>query len=96
MKIKPLFDRIVIEQFKANEKSKGGLFLPTESQEKPQMAKVVYVGEGGKLNGEEIEFFVKPGDTIFYSKFAGMEYTFEEKVYTIIRQSDILAVLEEE
>ena len=96
MKIKPLFDRIVIKQFEAKEKTESGLFLPTSSQEKPQMGKVVFVGQGGKLDGNEIVFYVKPGDTIFYSKFAGMEYNFGNETYTIIRQPDILAVLEEE
>ena len=96
MKIKPLFDRIVIKQFDAKEKTESGLFLPASSQEKPQMGKVVFVGQGGKLDGNEIVFYVKPGDTIFYSKFAGMEYKFGNETYTIIRQPDILAVLEEE
>lgn len=96
MKIKPLFDRIVIKQFEAKEKTENGLFLPSLSQEKPQMGKVVFVGQGGKLDGNDIVFYVKEGDIIFYSKFAGMEYSFENEKYTIIRQSDILAILEEE
>lgn len=95
MKIKPLYDRIVIKQLEASQKSAGGLYLPTEAQEKPQMAKVVRVGQGGTLNGQPIEFFVKEGDTIFYSKYAGMEYVFGDEIYTIIRQTDVLAVLEE-
>ena len=91
MKIKPLFDRIVIQQLQAKQQTSGGIFLPSASQEKPQMAKVVWVGE----ETENIKIYVKPGDIIFYSKFAGMEYQFENNVYTIIRQGDILAVLED-
>lgn len=96
MKIKPLFDRIVIKQFEAKEKTENGLFLPSLSQEKPQMGSVVFVGQGGKLDGNDIVFYVKEGDIVFYSKFAGMEYNFGNEKYTIIRQSDILAILEEE
>lgn len=96
MKIKPLFDRIVIEQLQANEKTSGGILLPSSSQEKPQMAKVICVGEGGIFDGKEIKIYVKPGDVVFYSKFSGMEYKFKDKTYTIIRQGDILAILEEE
>lgn len=94
MKIKPLFDRIVIEEFEANEKTSSGILLPSSSQEKPQMARVVSVGEGGVLDGKKIQIYVKPGDIIFYSKYAGMEYKFKDKAYTIIRQGDILAVVE--
>lgn len=96
MKIKPLFDRIVIKQFEAKEKTENGLYLPSSTQEKPQMGKVVCIGEGGKIDGNDVVFYVKEGDTIFYSKFAGMEYTFGKETYTIIRQGDILAVLEDE
>lgn len=96
MKIKPLFDRIVIQQLEAKQQTKGGIFLPSSSQEKPQMARVVWTGEGGFLDGKEIKIYVKEGDIIFYSKYAGMEYQFNDKTYTIIRQGDILAILEEE
>lgn len=94
MKIKPLFDRVVIEEFEAKQIS-NGIFIPSSAQEKPQMAKIVYVGDGGIIDGKEIKIYVKPGDKILYSKFAGMEYKFDNKTYTIIRQGDILAVIEE-
>jgi chaperonin GroES len=94
MKIKPLFDRILIEEFEAKQVS-NGIFIPSSAQEKPQIAKVVSVGEGGFVDGKEVKIYVKPGDKILYSKFAGMEYKFGEKVYTIIRQGDILGVIEE-
>ncbi len=94
MKIKPLFDRIVIEQCKAKEESSGGILLPSSTQEKPQMARVVYVpDENNKLPDTKI--FVKEGDLIFYSKYSGIEYKFKDRVLTIIRQTDILAILEE-
>ncbi|MCI6542488.1 MAG: co-chaperone GroES [Firmicutes bacterium] len=96
MKIKPLFDRVVIEQLEAKQQTQSGLFIPSSSQEKPQMARVIFVGEGGIIDGKEIKMYVKPGDVVFYSKFAGMEYHFKDKVYTIIRQADILGILEDE
>lgn len=94
MKIRPLFDRIVIEEYEAKQVS-NGIFIPSSAQEKPQIAKVVSVGEGGWVDGKEIKIYVKSGDKILYSKFAGMEYKFDNQVYTIIRQGDILAVIEE-
>jgi chaperonin GroES len=95
MKIKPLFDRVVIEEFEANEKTSGGIILPSSVQEKPQMAVVVAVGEGGLIEGKEVRMYVRPGDKILYSKYAGMEYKFNNRTYTIIRQGDILAIVEE-
>ena len=95
MKIKPLFDRVIIEQYDAEDKSSGGIYLPSSSQEKPQMAKVIFVGDGGSIDGKEVKMIVKPGDKVFYSKYSGMEYKFKDKTYTIIRQTDILAILED-
>lgn len=95
MKIKPLFDRIVIKQLDAQEQTKGGILIPSSSQEKPQLAKVVYVGNGQGQSEKPIPILVKPGDTIFYSKYSGMEYKFGNETLTIIRQSDILAILED-
>ncbi len=94
MNIKPLFDRIVIQEFEAKQVS-NGIFIPSSAQEKPLMAKVISVGDGGLIDGKETKIYVKPGDKILYSKFAGMEYKFNGTVYTIIRQGDILAVIEE-
>lgn len=94
MKIKPLFDRIVIEQFESKEVA-NGILLPSSVQEKPQMARVISVGEGGIVDGKETKIYVKPGDKVMYSKYAGMEYRLDEKVYIIIRQGDILAIIED-
>ena len=94
MKIKPLFDRVVIEEFEAKQVS-NGIFIPSSAKEKPQMAVVISVGEGGFIDGKETKIYVKPGDKILYSKFAGMEYKFGDKIYTIIRQADILAIIED-
>lgn len=94
MKIKPLFDRIVIEQLEAKQESFGGIILPSQSQERPQMGKVVFVPEENS-KPEETKIFVKEGDTVFYSKFSGIEYKFKDRVLTIIRQADILAILED-
>ena len=94
MKIKPLFDRIVIEQLEARQESFGGIILPSQNQERPQMGKVVYVpDENSRL--KETQILVKEGDIVFYSKYSGIEYKFKEKTLTIIRQADILAILEE-
>lgn len=94
MKIKPLFDRIVIEEIEAKQIS-NGIFIPASAQEKPQIAIVVSIGEGGIVDGKDVKIYVKPGDKILYSKFAGIEYKIDERIYTIIRQGDILAVVEE-
>jgi len=94
MKIKPLYDRIVLAPEKAVEKTVGGIVLPEVAQEKSQIAKVVAVGEGGNLDGKESKIQVKIGDKVIYSKFAGTELKIEGKDYVIIRQTDILAVLE--
>ena len=94
MKIKPLFDRIIIEQLESKEVS-NGIFIPSSAQEKPQIAKVISVGDGGSIDGKELKIYVKPGDKIMYSKYAGMEYKFEKNIYTVIRQNDILGIIED-
>lgn len=94
MKIKPLFDRIVIEQFESKEVS-NGILIPSSAQEKPQIAKVIAVSETNFIDGKEVRICVKPGDKIIYSKYAGMEYKLGEKIYIIIRQGDILAIIED-
>lgn len=94
MNIKPLFDKIVIEQMEAQEKSQGGILLTTSQQEKPQLARVLSVGPGGVIDGKEIVMQVKVGDVILYSKYAGTEFKLESKSVTIIRQSDVLAIVE--
>ena len=94
MKIRPLLDKVVLEQLEAEEKTAGGILLPNSAQEKPQMAKVVAVGEGGVVDGSEVKMLVGVGDTVLYSKYAGTEVKIENKKYTIVKQADILAVIE--
>ena len=94
MQIKPLFDRIVIEAIDAEEKTKSGIVLLAKDQEKPQMAKVVAVGPGGNVDGKDVVMQVKVGDKVLYSKYAGSEFKIDGKDVTIMRQSDILAIVE--
>lgn len=95
MKIRPLFDRIVVEPVEAEEKTKSGIVLLAKDQEKPQMAKVVAVGPGGVVDGKEIVMEIKVGDKVLCSKYAGSEFKVDGKEVTIMRQSDVLAVIEE-
>lgn len=94
MNIRPLFDRIVIEQVDAEEKTTSGIVLLAKDQEKPQMAKVLAVGPGGLIDGKEVVMQVKVGDKILYSKYAGSEFKIDGKTVTILRQSDVLAIVE--
>lgn len=94
MRIKPLQDKVVLEQIEAEEKTTSGILLPNSAQEKPMIAKVVAVGEGGFVDGNEVKMLVKEGDMVLYSKYAGSEVKIEDKKYTIVKQADILAVLE--
>ena len=94
MKVKPLFDKVVVELVQTEERTGSGFILPTASQEKQQMAKIIAVGPGGIIDGKEIVMQVKVGDTVLYSKYAGSEFKVDGKELTIIRQSDILAIVE--
>ena len=94
MKVKPLFDKVVVESVENEERTQSGFILPTASQEKQQMAKIIAVGPGGIIDGKEIVMQVKVGDTVLYSKYAGSEFKVDGKDLTIIRQSDILAIVE--
>lgn len=94
MKITPLFDRVLLLAEKGEKETKGGIILPTASQEKSQFATVVAVGKGGEIDGKKMEMQVKVGDRVLYSKFAGSQITIDEKEYIILRQTDILAVLD--
>lgn len=95
MKVKPLFDKVVVESIETEERTKSGFILPTASQEKQQMARIVAVGPGGVIDGKEIVMQVKVGDKVLYSKYAGSEFKVDGKELTIIRQSDILAIVED-
>ena len=94
MKLGPLGDRVVLKQVEAEETTKSGLILTTSAQEKPQEAEVIAVGPGGMVDGKEVTMQVKPGDKVIYSKYAGNEVKLEGEEYIIVRQNDILAVVE--
>ncbi|MCL1884396.1 MAG: co-chaperone GroES [Defluviitaleaceae bacterium] len=94
MKLKPLCDRVVIKQLEAEETTKSGIVLPGTAKEKPQQAEVVSVGPGGVVDGKEIKMEVKPGDKVIYSKYAGTEVKLDKDEFIIVRQSDILAIVE--
>ena len=94
MKVRPLFDKVVVESVQTEEKTQSGFILPSASQEKQQMAKILAVGPGGVIDGNEVKMQVKVGDTILYSKYAGSEFKIDGKEVIIIRQSDILAIIE--
>ena len=94
MQIKPLFDRIVIKAVDAEEKTKSGIVLLAKDQEKPQMAEVIAVGPGGVVDGKEIVMQIKVGDKVLYSKYAGSEFKIDGQEVTIMRQSDVLAIVE--
>ncbi len=94
MTIKPLFDKVVVENLKAEEKTKSGLYLTSAAQENPATCLVVAVGPGGLVDGKEVKMQVKVGDKVLLAKYSGTEVKVDEKEYTIIRQSDILAIVE--
>ena len=94
MKIKPMYDRVVIEPQK-EEDSKNGIFLGKTSQDKPQLGKVLYIGEGNENpDGKKLEMHVKVNDKVLYNKFSGVEAILDNKVVYIIRQTDILAIID--
>ena len=94
MKLVPLADRVVLKQLEAEQTTKSGIVLPGKEKEKPQQAEVIAVGPGGVVDGKEIKMEVKVGDKVIYSKYAGTEVKLEEEKFIIVKQSDILAVIE--
>ncbi|MGN0743915.1 MAG: co-chaperone GroES [Christensenellales bacterium] len=94
MAIKPLFDKVVIKAIETNEKTASGIVLPGAAKEKPQLAKVLAVGPGGNVDGIEVKMQVKPGDTVLFSKYAGSEFKIDGEGVVIVRQADILAIVE--
>lgn len=94
MNIKPLGDRVVIKMIEAEETTKSGIVLPGTAQEKPQVAEIVAAGPGGLVDGKEVTMEVKVGDHVLISKYAGTEVKIDDVEYTILRQSDILAIVE--
>ena len=94
MTIKPLADRVVVKLMEAEEKTKTGIILTASAQEKPQVAEVIAVGPGGLVDGKEVTMTVKVADKVITSKYAGTEVKCDGVEYNIVRQSDILAVVE--
>lgn len=95
MKIVPLFDRIVVKEIKQeHEQSAGGILLPQSAQEKPTLAEVIAVGNGGIVDGNEVKMILKTGDIILYSKFAGSEFKIDGEIVVILKQADVLAKVE--
>ena len=95
MQIKPLADRVVIKTVEAEETTKSGIILAGSAKEKPQVAVVLAVGPGGMVDGKEVEMLVKVGDKVITSKYSGTEVKVDGEECTIVRQSDILAIVEE-
>ena len=94
MKLVPLGDRDVLMQLVAEETTKSGIVLPGQAKEKPQQAEVIAVGPGGMVDGKEVVMQVKVGQTVIYSKYAGTEVKLDEEEFIIVKQSDIVAVVE--
>lgn len=94
MTVKPLADRVVIKNVEMEETTKSGIVLPGSAKEKPQMAEVLAVGPGGVVEGKEITMYVQVGQKVIYSKYAGNEIKIDGNEMIIVRQSDILAVVE--
>ena len=94
MKLVPLGDKIVLKQLEAEETTKSGIVLPGHAKEKPQEAEVIAVGPGGVVDGKEVVMQVKVGDKVIYSKYAGTDVELEGEKYIIVKQNDILAIVE--
>ncbi len=94
MKIKPLADRVVVKMIEAEETTKSGLILTAAAKEKPQVAEVLEVGPGGMVDGKEVKMTVKVGDRVITSKYSGTEIKLDGEEYIIVKQGDILAVVE--
>lgn len=94
MKIKPLFDKILLTQ-KEDKQPQTGIILPDLNKEKPNMGTVVEVGIGGRIDGDEVKIIVKKGDTVLFNKYATSEFKLDNTTYLLIKQADILAILED-
>ena len=94
MKLVPLGDKIVLKQLEAEETTKSGIVLPGQAKEKPQEAEVIAVGPGGNIDGKDVVMQVKSGDKVIYSKYSGTELELDGEQYIIVRQNDILAIVE--
>lgn len=94
MKLKPLADRVVLKQNAAEERTSSGIFLTASAQEKPEVYEIVEVGPGGMVDGNEVKMIVSVGQSVLVGKYTGTKVKLDDVEYTIVRQSDILAVLE--
>ena len=94
MKLRPLLDKVVLKQVEAVETTKAGIILPGSAQEKPEMSEVVAVGPGGIVDGNEVVMTLKVGDKVITGKYSGTEVKIDGVEYTIVRQSDVLAIIE--
>ena len=94
MNLKPLADRVVLKQVEAEEKTKGGIILSTAAQEKPEIYEVIVVGPGGVVDGKEVKMEVKAGDKVIAGKYTGTNVKLDGEEFTIVRQGDILAIVE--
>jgi chaperonin GroES len=95
MKLKPLGDKVVLKQLVAEETTKSGIVLPGQAKEKPQQAVVIAVGPGGMIDGKEVTMQVVVGDKVIYSKYSGTEVKLEDEEFIIVKQNDIVAVVED-
>ena len=94
MKLKPLADRVVLKQNAAEERTSSGIFLTASAQEKPEVYEVVEVGPGGMVEGNQVDMIVKAGQQVLVGKYSGSKVKLDDEEYTIVRQSDILEVIE--
>ena len=94
MKLRPLLDKVVIKKVEAQETTKAGIILPDSAKEKPEVSEIVAVGPGGLVDGKEVKMTVKVGDKVITSKYSGTEVKADGVEYSIVRQSDILAIVE--
>ncbi|MBR6643413.1 MAG: co-chaperone GroES [Lachnospiraceae bacterium] len=95
MKLVPLGDKVVLKQLLAEETTKSGIVLPGQAKEKPQQAEVIAVGPGGVVDGKEVTMQVKVGDKVIYSKYAGTEVKLGDDEYIVVKQNDIVAIVED-
>ena len=94
MKLKPLLDRVVVKMVEAEETTKSGIILAGTAKEKPQVAEVIAVGPGGVVDGKDVKMQIKKGEKVIFSKYSGTEVKLDGQEYIIVRQNDILAVVE--
>lgn len=94
MNIKPLADRVVVKMTETEETTKSGIVLPGTAKEKPQIAEVISVGPGGIVDGKEVKMYLKAGDKVLLNKYAGTEIKLDGVEYTILKQNDVLAIVE--